>query len=652
MKPSIHIIFLFFFTLSLGAQSVKKAYKSLEKSDYAKAREVFNKNLSSNKEHVASNFGMAMILADDKSPYFNIVDSWAYIEVIEGRTNELSQEELEILSSYFLATEIRKTSRPVKKKIEIAVEAVESRLIKYIREENDLEAVYKVLEKYPDYRHYDNVVHIRNQFEFRKYEKVNTKAGYEEFIEKFPEAAQVPKANKYRYKMAFEEAKADNSVLSYNQYIKNYPGSDHLQQAIKLRNEAAFRDAEAKHTLMAYEGFIALYPDALQIPEARKHQHDLMYEKAKRIKSLEAYNEFIRMYPDGAYFIDVFNLKSQDLGEQYYQQTGFNSPDFKWARALDNNEYIEEASTIVVTAKGEYVIAGTTRANDTAYTDAWIVKLDAGGNMLWNKTIGQPYNDEISNLLITSDNKIVALGYTQIISDSSDYMAWMFMLEEDGSRKWNKNLGDIKIAASAISEKDEVYLSTYVNDTLPNTFYIQEMNLEGQKIWERGYVRKGVFNTIDFTDNGNVLLSGDKWVMCSDSKFYIKWEDTLKVNANFSLAEVKGEHSALIARDSIVKYYLSYELSGTQNANQIILDDRSEILSDLVSTTYNTSVLITNSPVASTLTKVNQGGNVIGKKSMQNNLKFISAVENSQGGISYLLKGNDYIILTFSSAGF
>jgi tetratricopeptide (TPR) repeat protein len=391
MKNNILTALILSITIGISAQNVKKPYKMLEKGDYEKAKELFMKNLTENKEHVASNFGMAMILADDKSPYFNIVDSWQYIEIIDGRSNELNQDEIEILGEYFLETEVRKTSRPVKKKIDIAIEAVESRLIKYIREENDLEAVYAVLEKYPDYRHYDNVIHIRNQFEFRKYEKMNTKAGYEEFIAKFPEAAQVPKAERYRNKMAFEEAKAENSVLSYNKYIKDYPGSVHLQQAIKLRNTAAFAEAKSKHSLAAYEGFIALYPDALEIPEARKYQHELMYEKAKRIKSLQAYNEFIRMYPDGAYYIDVFNLKAEDLGHQYFQTLGFSSNDLNWVKALDNNEFIDEAQAFAITPQGEHVIAGTTRANDTSFTDAWIIKLDANGKMLWNKTIGQPF---------------------------------------------------------------------------------------------------------------------------------------------------------------------------------------------------------------------------------------------------------------------
>ena len=77
-------------------------------------------------------------------------------------------------------------ARPVKKKIEYAVETIEAKLIKYIREENNLDLVYEVIKKFPEFRYYDNVIHIRNQLEFRKYEKQNTLEGYLEFIQKFP----------------------------------------------------------------------------------------------------------------------------------------------------------------------------------------------------------------------------------------------------------------------------------------------------------------------------------------------------------------------------------------------------------------------------------------------------------------------------------
>ena len=319
MKHLLSIILLACCVLANG-QNMKKGFKSLGKLEYDKAWQEFRGILSEDKDNIGANFGMALVLADDSSSHFDIIDAWEHIQLIEDRMGELSQEEIEIISEYFLSSEVDKTSRPVKKKIANALEAIESRLIKYIREENNLEAVYEVLDRYPDFRHYDNVVHIRNQFEFRKYEKIGTLEAYQEFLNKFPDAAQVRKAERNINRLAFEEAKVRNNVNAYTAYIARYPESEYLQTVLKMRNAAAFDEAKKINTLTSYENYIQAYPDALEVSEAKAKQRELLYEQARRIKTLQAFNEFIKKYPEGQHFIDIFNLKASELGTQFIRE--------------------------------------------------------------------------------------------------------------------------------------------------------------------------------------------------------------------------------------------------------------------------------------------------------------------------------------------
>src|SRR5512133_3705664 len=205
------------------AQSTKRAFKLLEKAEFDKAYVLFKEAYSENKESPAALLGLTLLLADDSSSYYNLIDSWKYACSLKVNIEKLSTEELEFIGEYFYNTEKRHISRPVKKKIEYAIETVEAKLIKYVREENNLEIVYQVLKDFPDFKYYENVTHIRNQLEFRKYEKQNTLEGYLEFMKKFPDAAQIEKAIKNRNKLAFENAGKVNTVESYKAFIKMYP---------------------------------------------------------------------------------------------------------------------------------------------------------------------------------------------------------------------------------------------------------------------------------------------------------------------------------------------------------------------------------------------------------------------------------------------
>jgi hypothetical protein len=653
MKRILPIIILIIVVVQGNAQSIKRGYKSLEKLEYDKAKEVFDKALQENSQSVAANLGVALILADDKSPLFDIVGSWKYVEAIKGHENELTQEEIDIIGEYFMNTEVRKTSRPVKKKIEIAEDAIEARLIKYIREENNLDAVYKVLELYPNFKYKDNVTHIRNQFEFRKYEKQNTLAGYEEFIAKFPDAAQVPKALKYCNKMAFDEVKIKNTVNDYNLYIKKYPNSEFLQQTIKLRNAAAYADVKKKNTLEAYEDFIKFYPDALEIPDARKQQHQLMYEKAKRIKTLEMYNQFISMYPDGAYYIDVFNLKAGDLGMQEFRQLGFESPDLKWAKALDNNQSADNAKTIANSTDGSVVVAGTSVSSETGYSDVWIVKLDGEGKMVWNKTVGQAFNDEILKINVTPSNEIIGVGYTQTTSDSNSFAGWMFKLGSDGKKIWNKSLGDLSIASSSIDATGKIYIATYINDTIPDKYYFQIYNEDGTKVGERDYTKTGTFNDMLFTADGNSFLAGSRWFICSDPKFYIKWEDTLSVKGSIVKATANNQMIALAAVDGVNRYLMAYSIDGKKLwSNFSPLADSTETIEDILLTDKNELIVIGNNNTNSYACKYDIKGSLMGEKKIFGKFRFADAIKTSTGGVTYLFKGDDFLVVSFASTGF
>ncbi len=648
MKKAFTLI-LISFCLVAQAQDIKKGYKNLEKGEYEKAKEAFHKNLADNKENVGANFGMALILADDQSPYFDIIDSWEYVEQIEGKTGSMSQEDIEIISEYFLNTEVRRTSRPVKKKMEIAIDAIESRLIKYIREENDLDAVYEVLDRYPDFPHYDNVVHIRNQFEFRKYEKQNTLAGYQEFLTKFPDAAQKDKAIRYINQIAFEEAKTTNSVEAYNAYIEEYPQSDNLQAAIKLRNAAAYAHASTLNTLDAYDDFIENYPNALETADARTKQKTILYEQAKRIKSLQAYNEFIDRYPDGLHFIDIFNLKSAELGSNFLIENNFNQPSIVWAKGFDNNSRIETGGSIAVTHEKEYIIACNTRDSDTTYADAWIIKLDQDGKMLWNKTIGQAYEDTVLSVLIDSKGEILVIGYTYMSPASASRKGWLFKLGNDGKKIWNKTMGNIEINSCTIDKDDNIYIGSSIEkDSLGNQYLVSVFNKDARKIAERSYTGRGSINDIKINSHNQIVLCGSNWLSLLDERRYLIWDESLPSELTATQSAIAGSSGYYFAgsnKETI--FYAKYSGEGKklwlQNYEK---SDTTQTIRQIAAIGQGNLIVLESKSNGAKIKSFSPSGSVISVKDLDKSIDVVDTKSDAENSFLLLNKG-DLIVIKF-----
>ncbi len=650
MRYLVMYLFIVAFLTGANGQNIKKGFKNLEKKEYDKALDAFKKNLSDNPDEVGANFGMALVLADDQSPYFNIIDSWQYIERMNGKIGELSQDDIEVLSEYFLNTEVRKTSRPVKKKVKIAVEAIESLVIKYIREENNLDAVYELLERYPNFRHYDNVIHIRNQFEYRKYEKINSMEAYEEFLKKFPDAAQVDKAIRNRNKLAYEKARSQNTVSAYIAYITAYPGSEYLQSVIKLRNAAAFAETKKVNTLEAYEKFIQNYPDALEVSEAKTKQQDLLYQQAKRVNSLQAFNEFIEKYPDGQYFVDIFNLKAAELGTQFIRENSFTSLGILWAKGFDNNGRIESGGAIAVSPRGEYILACNTRDNDTAYADAWILKLDGSGKMLWNKTIGQAFEDSVSHILIDSKGDIIVLGYTYLTTDSASKMGWMFKLGNDGKKTWNKNLGKIRINTCAIDANDRILIGGSIEkDSLGSHYAITVFDNDARKVAERKYSSFGEFNDMLLTPEGDIFFCGSNWIILMDERRYIKWDDAIEpinTGTHCSFAAGNGFYTAGYNNSKI--FYSAYSLSGKKIWQQVYdKSDPAQVITDIAAISPGNLVVMEQRGDGGKIKLFASDGSVLAVKEIFYPVKTEAIIPDNNGAMIVFSNG-DLVIIRYS----
>lgn len=110
------------------------------------------------------------------------------------------------------------------------------------------------------------------------------------------------------------------------------------------------------------------------------------------------------------------------------------------------------AYSSVATSDGGYAIAGSTESFGAGARDCWLIKIDASGNLEWNKTYGGTGNESARSLVATSDGGYALGGAGLLIkTDAYGNMLWNKTYEEDCSILIATSDGGYAIACSTDS---------------------------------------------------------------------------------------------------------------------------------------------------------------------------------------------------------
>jgi hypothetical protein len=152
-----------------------------------------------------------------------------------------------------------------------------------------------------------------------------------------------------------------------------------------------------------------------------------------------------------------------------------------------------EAAAMIQTRDGGYAMAGYTDSYGAGGEDFWLIKTDQNGNMLWNKTYGGPGDDEASSVIQTSDGGYAIAGYTSSYG-SALFSFWLVKTDSLGDPQWNQTYaygaaGDNE-ASSVIQTSDGGYaVAGITNDTSSDTYYfwLVKTDQNGTTMWSQTY---------------------------------------------------------------------------------------------------------------------------------------------------------------------
>ncbi len=230
-----------------------------------------------------------------------------------------------------------------------------------------------------------------------------------------------------------------------------------------------------------------------------------------------------RQTTDGGYILSGYTGKNTSSYKAWLIKTDFNGNE-QWNKTFGTSGY-DVASDVQQNLDGGYVIAGKKRSRPDRMSendfDAWLIKTDANGNEMWNRTFGGTGRDEIASIRLTSDGGYILAGGTNSYRDSWGD-AWLVKVDKNGNEQWNRTYYGTRSIAQEASSAQETADGGYIIAgviwivDVPQTeqrsdAWLIKTDSSGNEQWNRAFGGKGENRALSIlqVSDGGYVLAGD-----------------------------------------------------------------------------------------------------------------------------------------------
>jgi len=216
------------------------------------------------------------------------------------------------------------------------------------------------------------------------------------------------------------------------------------------------------------------------------------------------------------------------------------APDTLWTKIIGGSG-TDIGVEIIQTSDGGFAVAGYTTSFGVIQRDAFIVRLDSLGNIIWQKTYGGNLLEQAYSIKETYDNGFIISAFRY--SNTSNL--WLIKIDSDGDTLWTRNVGYDKNEFGTnlqVAEDGGFLLSGYTDsDIITNgdrDVWLVKFDSAGNKLWERNFGGDDAdegFNLLKLAD-GNLIIAGysesfsggdrDGWIVKTDSSGTFTWSNS------------------------------------------------------------------------------------------------------------------------------
>ena len=188
----------------------------------------------------------------------------------------------------------------------------------------------------------------------------------------------------------------------------------------------------------------------------------------------------------------------------------------------------DEANSVQQTSDGGFIVAGHTASFGTGFGNVWVLRLDSGGSVVWQKGYGGTAIEYANSVQQTSDGGFIVAGFTRSFgAGQSD--AWLLRLDPSGNIIWEKTYGGTgqDVANSVQQTSDGGFIVAGGTNSFGNgsNAWVLRLNSSGGIVWQRAYGGTGSFGgdsaqVARQTSDGGFILVGPRNDSASGSTMF------------------------------------------------------------------------------------------------------------------------------------
>ncbi|MCD4706476.1 MAG: T9SS type A sorting domain-containing protein [Candidatus Sabulitectum sp.] len=206
-------------------------------------------------------------------------------------------------------------------------------------------------------------------------------------------------------------------------------------------------------------------------------------------------------YSYGAGDKDFYLIRTDSSGDTLWTKTyGGSGDDLAWS--------------VAVVPDGGFIVSGRTKSYGAGSWDVWLLRIDADGEMIWNKTYGGGSWDSGLEVQCTPDGGFIVHGYTMSFgAGNTDY--YLLKTDASGNLLWSRTYGGSHYDNGTCIEQlpGGGYLLGGYTKSFGDTdgdFWIIRTDANGDSLWSQIYGGSGIeaLNGMDLTLDGGYILAG------------------------------------------------------------------------------------------------------------------------------------------------